>query len=97
MHLIANCGCVHHAEEEIPCVHDVLLRATAAFETVLVNTSFPGTRKRTRTREEIHALEKANWKEIPSDGWHFVHHDFPGVMIDWVPGSRIRPCNIERG
>lgn len=82
---IANCGCVHHAEEGIPCIHDQQLKAIAAFKAVLANSPYTGTH--TRTREEVIAVQDAGWKEIPSEGWHFVHHNFPTVMIDWIPGG----------
>lgn len=63
-----------------PGFQDVLLRATAAFETVLA---------RPQPHGELVTLANADWEEeIPSNRmWHFVHHDFPGVMIDWTPGG----------
>lgn len=75
---IANCGCVYHAEEGIPCVHDLQLRARSVFKEAL--DACPA-------RHELIVLEECGWEEeCPSDGmWHFVHPDYPNVMVDWTP------------
>ncbi len=64
------------------CIHDLQLRATTAFKAVLAST--------TLLHGELLTLEGADWEEeMPSDRmWHFVHHDYPGVMIDWTPGQQ---------